>query len=273
MSGHTISRRLSPSQLNIIKLIYIHRFVSVQLLSELLKVKHTSGVRVKLESLVSYGVLGKRYDKSYHLRAKPAAYYLLPLGLRVLNDQTELKFQDATIKASYRDKTVSETFIDHNLAVVNIYLSLQGQYPDIKLFTKRQLDSYDYFPSMLPDLFVSLKTVDQTPQRFFLDLVSDSYAKFALDKRLNNYHEFFESGSWDVTNSPEPNILLVSEWGLAELRIQRQVQAIINRLDADELHFYSTTFEALINNINAQVWTTLEDRDMLLDLTQISENW
>ena len=96
----------------------------------------------------------------YKLSGRPAAYYLLPKGLRALKQYTNRDdITDAAIKNSYKDKDelVSEQFIDHNLDVYAISNRLQALYPAIKQFTKRELVIYNYFPKQLPDLYLSIE--------------------------------------------------------------------------------------------------------------------
>ncbi|MGB4768106.1 MAG: hypothetical protein WBP22_02505 [Candidatus Saccharimonas sp.] len=149
---------------------------------------------------------------------------------------------------------------------------LKRHYPALKVFTRRDIAQYDYFPAQLPDAFFSLPTDDpKQPKRFFFDLVSDSAPRAALDKRIANYCEFFDEGGWDVTGSEMPALLLLSEWGAAERRIQRNVRAQLNRSDMEDMRIYTSTIVALDNmTADAPVWTSVEDTDELASLDSIS---
>ena len=263
---------LNKGQIRLLDLVYKYRFGSRYLLADSLGVKPENGLYEKLEVLVRYEYLAKRFEKRLKLQAIPAAYYLTPKGLRVLQDLPDHEhITDAVIKASYKDKTVGQDFVTHTLNVYKYTNLLKQHYPALNVYTKREISQYDYFPSQLPDTFLSLPTDDpQQPKRFFFDLVSDSLPRSVLDRRIANYCEFFEEGGWDVTGSDLPIILLLSEWGPAEKRIQRNVRIQLSRSDMEELTVFTSTVSALEHMADGRViWTSVEDTDELLELAAL----
>lgn len=264
---------VNAGQIRLLELVYKYRFGSRQLLAESLGVKPENGLYEKLEVLVKHGYLGKRFEKPLKLQGVPAAYYLTPQGLRVLQEQPGHEaITEAVIKASYRDKTVGMGFVIHTLNAYKYTNILKRQYEGLRVFMKRELGQYEYFPSQLPDAVLSLPTDDpKQPKRFFFDLVSDSMPRSVLDKRIANYCEFFDEGGWDITGSPLPIILLLSEWSAAEKRIQRNTRAQLNRSDMEELPVYTSTTTALDSPAGERaIWTSVEDTDELADLRSIS---
>lgn len=264
---------LNTGQISLLELVYKYRFVSRQLVAESLNITYGSGIYEKLEVLVKGGYLGKRFDKRLKLQAMPAAYYITPKGLRTLRQRPDHEhITDSIIKGSYKDKTVSQAFIAHTLNVYKYTNWLKRHYPFLKVFTRRDIAKYEYFPSQLPDAFLSLPSDDpKQPKRFFFDLVSDSLPRSVLDKRISNYCEFFDEGGWEVADSELPTILLLSEWGPAEKHIQRNVRTQLNRSDMEELTVYTSTTEAVENmTAEAEIWTSIEDTDELTALSSIS---
>ena len=264
---------LNTGQISLLELIYKYRFVSRQLLAESLGVKPENGLYEKLEVLVKRGYLDKRFEKSLKLQGVPAAYYLTPKALRVLQELPGHEFiTEATIKGSYKDKTVSMSFVAHTLSVYKYTNLLRRRYPSLKTYTRREIVQHAYFPAQLPDAFLSLPTDDpKQPKRFFFDIVSDSLPRSALDRRIANYCAFFDEGGWDVTGSKLPTILLLSEWGPAEKRIQRNVRAQLNRSDMNDLEAYTSTTAALENlTSQAAIWTSVDDTDELAELSSLS---
>lgn len=265
---------LNTGQISLLELVYKYRFVSRQLVAERLYITYGSSIYEKLEVLVKGEYLGKRFDKRLKLQAMPAAYCITPKGLRVLQQQPDHEhITDSIIKGSYKDKTVSQSFITHTLNVYKYTNLLKRHYPALKVFTRRDIARYEYFPSQPPDAFLSLPSDDpKHPKRFFFDLVSDSLPRFALDKRIANYCEFFDEGGWEVTGSELPTILLLSEWGPAEKRIQRNVRAQLNRSDMEELAVYTSTTTAVGNmTAEGEIWTSVEYTDELEALSSIQE--
>lgn len=264
---------LNAGQISLLELVYKYRFGSRQLVAESLNIIYGSSLHGKLEVLVKHEYLGKRFEKRLKLQALPAAYYLTPKGLRALQQQPDhAAITDAVIKNSYKDKTVSQDFITHTLRVYKYTNVLKRQYPALKVFTRRDMSRYDYFPPQLPDAFLSLPSDDpKQPKRFFFDLISDKLPRYVLDRRIAAYCEFFDEGGWDVTESELPAILLLAESGTTEKRMQRTVRIQLNRSDMEELPVYTSTTKALEHMTDdTPIWTSLEDTDELAALGSLS---
>lgn len=262
---------LNAGQIELLELVYKYRFISRQLVADCLNITYGSSIYEKLEVLVKGDYLGKRFDKQLKLQAIPAAYYLAPKGMRYLQAQPGHNFVlDSVVKSSYKDKTVSQDFISHNLNICKYTNMLKRRYPDLKVFTRRDMSHYSYFPSQLPDAFLSLPS-DETnqPKRFFFDLISDGLPRLALDRRIANYCEFFEEGGWDITDSDWPVLLLLCEQPSAEKRVQQYVRVTLNRSDMDELAIYTTAIPMLENAAESDIWTNVEDADEMAALNSL----
>jgi hypothetical protein len=265
---------LNSGQIAILELLYKYRFGSRQLLANSLGIKAGSSLHTKLEVLRKHGYIDKRLEKRLKLYGVPAAYHLLPKGIRALQALPEHDFiTEQAIRANYKDKTVSNDFIAHTLSVYERTQLLQARYPALKVFTKRDMGRYSYFPEQPPDAFLSLLSDDpKQPHRFFLDVVSDKMPRYLLDKRIAAYCTFFEEGGWDETGSALPVILLLSEWPPAEKRIQRSIAGLLNRLEAD-VRVYTTTTTALERaDADEPIWTAVDDVDELVTIEAITVN-
>ena len=263
---------VSAGQIKVLDLVHKYRFVSRYLLADSLEVRPENGLYEKLEVLVKYGYLAKRFEKRLKLQAVPVAYYLTPKGLRILQGTPNHEYvTDAVIKASYKDKSVGQEFITHTLDVYKYTNLLKKHYPGLKVFTKRELGAYDYFPSQLPDAFLSLPTGEsKPPRRFFFDLIPNNQPRIALDRHIANYCEFFDDGGWDETGSDIPVILLLSTDKTKERQVQRAVRAQLNSSGMEELLAYTSTVVGLekITETKA-VWTNVEDIEELLEFTTL----
>ena len=262
---------LNAGQIELLELVYKYRFISRQLVADCLNITYGSSIYEKLEVLVKGDYLGKRFDKQLKLQAVPAAYYLTPKGMRYLQSQPEHDLiLDSAIKNSYKDKTVGQDFISHTLNVCKYTNMLRRHYPELKVFTRRDMSRYSYFPSQLPDAFLSLPLEEgEQPKRFFFDLISDNMPRLALDRRIANYCEFFDEGGWDVTNSEWPILLLLCERTSTEKRAQRYVRATLNRLDMEDLSAYTTAIPLLEDTAGLDIWTSIEDADELASLSSL----
>jgi hypothetical protein len=262
---------LKQGQIDILEVLYKYRFGSRQLVADSLGIKAGSSLYEKLNVLIKHGLVAMRQEKRLKLLGIPAAYYLTPKGLKTLQTLDSHDYiTEATIKASYRDKVLSQTFVSHTLDVYSLTNSLKHQYPDLKVYLRRDMGRFSYFPDSPPDAFLSLKVGD-TPKRFFLDVIPDTLPRNILDRRITSYAEFFDEGGWEITNSELPSLLLVTEKGTTETRARRAAGAAINRADIDDdLAVYTTTFGALKDvAINDAVWTSIDDTDELLSLSDL----
>jgi len=263
---------LKQGQIDILEVLYKCRFGSRQLVAEILGIKVGSSLHGKLEVLIKHDLVSKRQEKHLKLHGVPAAYFLTPKGLRILAGLPDHDhITDSIIKASYKDKSVSQTFVSHTLRVYQLTNSLKRQYPGLKVYLRRDMSRYSYFPSHPPDAFLSLK-VGNTPKRFFLDVIPDSLPRNVLDRRITDYGHFFEDGGWDATNSEPPALLLITEKGATETRAGRTVRAALGRLDmSDDIETYTTTFAAIENmDGSGKVWTDVNNPDELLSMPELS---
>ena len=262
---------LKQGQIDILEVLYKYRFGSRQLVADSLGIKAGSSLYEKLNVLIKHELVAMRQEKRLKLLGMPAAYYLTPKGLKTLQSLDDHDYiTESTIKASYRDKVLSQAFVSHTLDVYSLTNALKHQYPDLKVYLRRDMSRFSYFPDSSPDAFLSLKS-DDTPKRFFLDIIPDSLPRNILDRRIASYAEFFDEGGWETTNSELPSLLLVTEKGTTETRAKRAAKSAINRADIDdELAIYTTTFGALKDvTTNDAVWTSIDDADELLRLPDL----
>ena len=263
---------LKQGQIDILELLYKYRFGSRQLIAGSLGITVGSNLYDKLNVLIKHGWVAKRQEKRLKLHGTPAAYYLTPKGLRTLQalDQHDY-ITDSIIKASYRDKVVSQSFVNHTLDVYRQTNLLKQQYPELKVFLRRDMSRYSYFPDNPPDAFLSLK-LDDTPRRFFLDVIPDSLPRNLLDKRITGYAEFFEEGGWDVTNSDLPKLLFIAGKSTTESRTRRTVRVALSRANMkDELEAYTTTQDKVlrITADSRKIWTNTADTDESSSLPEL----
>jgi hypothetical protein len=206
------------------------------------------------------------------LQHKPAAYYLTPYGLRTLRGLKELPgLNDTAIKNSYKDTTATEQFIAHSLNVFTLANQLISLDDKLRYFTKREQVGYEYFPSPPPDGFVSIKLKeDETPKRFFLELIEPGVPAFAIDRLITRLVTYEEEGEWEVTNLPFPPVLLVAATESVQKQLIKQLRRVMYRTDT-EVSFYFTTFPAVLRATKGKdkIWMSLEEPEDPVRLREV----
>ena len=264
---------LKQGQVDILNLLYTYRFGSRRLLAGSLGITAGSSLHEKLQVLIKHDYIGKRQDRKLKLHGVPAAYYLTPKGLRLLQSLPDHTYiTDAVIKGSYKDSSVTQSFVTHTLCMYALTNTLKVFYPTLKVFMRRDMNRYSYFPSPPPDAFVSLRAEDQkAPLRFFFDLIPENLPIKPLFQRITKYAEFFEEDGWVKVSKEPPTLLLVGETGATERRMRRTIKAALYKAEIDEDLTVLTTTIPAIENISdeGKIWTSLDDPDELLALTEV----
>lgn len=261
----TKSRQLNDGQLSMLYLVFKFRFVTSELIAESTGKQNGTAIRSRLNILTRRRLIARQYTGADRLQGRHAVYYLLPDGLRELLKTEKLKdgIADSVTKSIYKNKDMSRAFMDHCLNIFRVCNRLSFIYKDnLKTFTKSELSTYDYFPKPLPDAFLSLKNKDDT-HRFFLDILEPSTPGFAINKRLKQYTEYYDSEEWSDTGTEFPGILFVCTTAAQEKKTLRQAK----RFD-EEIEIFSTTIQDVILNSNSTIWSNVyeDDRGMLEDL-------
>lgn len=259
-------KKLNAQQIEVLSLLYKFRFGTNDLFARYFGKKNRSFAYKRLTILQEQGLIAKRFEPSYRLQGKPAAYYLLPEGARVL--QKHKPDRPINIKAIYKDKVVSEDFIDYCLKVFSIYCHLKAEYGDeVKFITKMQLSSYDYFSEFVPHSYIRLGSGNKE-KHYFLEYWQGAKPFFTFLRRLKQYSDYFDGGDWEAgTGSDFPPVLLICDSPGLQKRLIKKSQGILE--DAGEgLNFYVIP-ENDIEQIKGTKWINLADPDEALSLSQI----
>lgn len=260
-------KQLNQGQLDVLELLFKFRFGTTELIAKGLGKKNGTIIKSRLTILREQGFIDRRYDGNDRLRGKHASYYLKPEAIRALRARTNhANITDGAIKNVYKDKTVSDQFIQHCLYVFTAYCHLTALYgADLKFFTKTGLAAYDYFPRPLPDAFLSLKNNGDETKRFFLEVFESTTPAFALNRRVKQLIDYFEGGDWEATESDFPTILIICDTPILQNRVEKRVAASLQKTGIDDLVFCTTNWQALAENATAP-WRLTDDPDELVTL-------
>jgi hypothetical protein len=168
------------------------------------------------------------------------------------------------IKRIYKDKDVSEGFIEHCLNVLSVYLTLKALYPAkgrLGYFTKSQLahEKYDFFPSPIQDAYVHIKT-SKDDKHFFLDIFEDTQPFFVLIRRIKKYVDYAGGGDWATYSDGDlPTILLVVQNKSVHKRLRKRI-AYELRESYEELTFATARLEHILNpDHKGKVWFPVDE--------------
>jgi len=255
-------KKLNTEQIEVLGLLYKFRFGSNDLIARHFGKKDRSFVFKRLKILQEQGLIGKRFDSSYRIQGKPVAYYLLPAGARALQEHRTDTV--VNIKAIYKDKTVSEEFIEYCLSIFGIYTQLKTRYGDsLCFFTKNQLTKYDYFSDFTPSVYIRLNT--NGPEKdYFLEYLQSSKPFLTSMRRIKQYIDYSDGGEWEAgTNSEFPEVLLVCDKLALQNRLLKKSATVRAGAD-DDLKIYVTVKD------DKAIWFDLAEPDSELSASPIS---
>ncbi len=226
-------RPLNTEQVQILELLYKFRFATMAVVKDYF-VETNPGMNVfrRLETLADQGFIAKRYFDNYRLLHKPVVYYLLPAGARKLKEyRDEDDTDEINIKGIYRDGDVSEQFVMHSVAALNLYNRLVAEYgDDLDFFSKADQASFDNFPKPLPDAYLTLQA-DGGAQHYFVEILDDdAHLLVDVSKKIKRFIDYKKSGSWAlVARAPFPKIIFVCASETFCKRAQKRCEAALDK--------------------------------------------
>ena len=256
---------LKKGQIDILEVLYGCRFCSCRLLADRLGITSGSSLHEKLNVLMKHGFVDRRYDKSFRLRGTPAAYYVTPKGLRQLQlIHGRERVTDAIVKAGYRDRVVSQAFVNHTVRAYMYTNQLRHRYPLLEVLLRREMMLCSYVPANPPDAFLLLRVGDGIRQfgirQFFFDVVSKDMLPSTINRRIAGYMSFFDNGGWDEMNSELPKLLLLLEDTAMKRRLERIARAIRSRFGLDdEIEIYIAMAEDLLSRDTTAIWLSIDE--------------
>jgi hypothetical protein len=260
---------VKQSQLEVLKFIAKYRFVTARHIQNHFNYKSRTSVNNKLKRLVATELVGMRYDNSKKLTGVPAAFYLTPKGLRVIQKQLPY-ITEAIIRSAYSDKNASESLIQESSELFEQARAFMRNYPDMKVLTARQLGDFEYFPKPLPDLYLAHQ-LDEETRRFFLFNFRDvKRYDVAVHSCINKLVAYLEDDTYDESGNEFPVVLFVCHSATIERLAQRIMRSALNR-SYESMLVYTTSYQALIKQEDADepIWSNIDDPDELLALPEL----
>lgn len=263
-------KRLNQEQVEVLQMLYRFRFASSEQIAQFQAKPNAKAVQKRLKILEDQDLIARRYDKSYKLQGKPAAYYLTPKGARAFATNIERRPDEPlNMKRLYTSKGTSESFIAHCRNVLAVYLAFKALYPkqgELIYLTKNQLnyDKYDFFPRPLQDAYIHIRK-GQAGRHFLLDIVEDAQPFFVLIRRIKKYLEYAGSGDWDAQCDEPVTVLLVVQHQSVHKRLRKRL-AYELRQSYEYLKFATTRLEYILEpKYKGKVWFPIDEEGDDLD--------
>ncbi|MGB4768507.1 MAG: hypothetical protein WBP22_04580 [Candidatus Saccharimonas sp.] len=261
-------RKLNQDQLEVLQALYRFRFGTRSLLATYLDKPNNTSLYSRLTILKKYGLLDERYNSSYKLAGREAEFFISYKAAQVLKDAELIEATNAQLQATYKDKTVSDQYVQQ-LTLLFKMRNILSTYYDLQWFTGRDIAQLDYFPKRKPTAFLTVKA-NGTITRCFVEYVSTGTSISAIRGKLKQYSAYFQQDAWGVTETPFPKILYIAEDGMTEQGIRYHIKKESFRADTD-IEYFTTTQKALlgIQGGQSKIWTGVGEEGQLVALEDL----
>lgn len=254
-------RPLNKQQLRTLFVLYWYRFCTSKQIAVSLKRSDPKGIQNKLKILEDQGLISKRYYKSYKRAGRPAEYYITPKGARALEKAQPDTTNPWATKSLYKNKTVSDDFLKHTVAVTDTAQHTRAIYGDkLWILPKSYMANYSFYPKWTPDLHLKIPKRGEVPAKhYFVDVWDGTKPFFVSVRKTRNYVSFKESGEWQE-DEPYPAILAVCEDAYTQKKLSRQMKRILDDSWDDELVFATTTQKQLdeATKVTDKIWSKID---------------
>ena len=252
-------RPLNKQQIRTLHLLYWYRFCTSKQLARSFDKASPKAIQNKLQILEAQELISKRYDKSYKLAGRSAEYFITPKGARALEKANPDSTNAWATKSLYKNKTVSDDFLKHCIAVTETAQRLREIYGDNKklhILPKSYMAQCDHYPSWTPDLHLEIHGTGETPTKhYFLAVWDDTKPFFVSVRKTRNYANFKDSGDWQE-DEPYPAISAICKDERTQKKLNRQMKRISDEQWDDEWVFTTTTRQQLEHATRAieKIW-------------------
>lgn len=240
--------KLNKNQLHILILIYKFRFITIPLLTKYLDLKNLSTNLRTLRILEEKGYIYRRYKPIYKIDRKPAIYWLTAKGIAVFKDDS--RFNPKVLHSYYKNKSLSDEFVQHNIDTFTVYNSIKNAYKDkFEMFTRQEIARFTDFPDTKPDICL------RSDKEYFIVLAHDMQT-FLLKKRLSEYVTHSEEEGWGTGNYP--TLLFILNSNNSEQRFLDFAKSTLDSagITSDELQVAATTLKAISQYpVISEIWT------------------
>lgn len=247
MEASDQEQKLSSQQQRVLKLLFKFRFISAQLLAQVMGISRP-GVYQALELLVEKGIVSKVYEKEFRIDRRPAYYYLNKAGVTVVRKILNVK--ESAVHTLYKNEVATPEFVDHCLVVGGCYIAIGRFLPTgTEVFTKAEINRFKEFPKNRPDLYI--RTLDG---REAIIVIVDDKPLYITRKRLAEIIQHSEDEGWE---GDYPRICFVLKHGNDKNSFLYTTRKKLEDMgmDEDELCVLATDLKAFNDNFD-RIWSS-----------------
>lgn len=253
MKHKTKPLTITDKQKLILLILYKFRFITALQLQKYFNHKDPHRIKEWLKDLRDQGYIYAIIDSKNI--TKPYIYCLATSSRDFLKKEG---CDEHFLNRIYKEKKLTEAFINHCLFIVDIYLFFQSQQEKnskLNFCTKQDLIGFDYLPEDL-DVYIAVENKDGV-KRYFLELF-DEYKKSAGQARyaVRKYIEYSEEGSWSANthNSLFPSILFVFPDERRKKHIQHYGKAKLEKTFENIQLFLTTQDQIRFSKSSQNIW-------------------
>ena len=251
------SQTLTNKQLTILTLSYRFRFLDRLQIQTLLNHKEPRRIKSWLKDLSDKNILGRIYSSKLKENTKPAVYFLATKSRKILLDQENTN--QKILKRAYRDKNASQKLIDHCLFTAQFYLQLKNQAQEnnqeLHFFTKTDLAEHYYLPYHRPDAYIALEDKVKQIKRYFLEIIDEGTPRFMLRKKISQYIDYFDEGTWENrTLHDNPSLLFICPNQTIKEFLYKHIAQVLEEETSDLQFFLSLKSDIQAEGITPSTW-------------------
>jgi predicted transcriptional regulator len=239
--------KLAPGQQRVLKLLFKFRFISTQLLADIMGIKRRSVYEV-LELLIEKELVDKVYEKDFRYAKKPAYYYLNKQGVTTVRKLMDVS--GSVVNPLYRNSNATEEFIYHCLTTAACYIAIGRTFPDATdIFTKSEINRYKQFPKNRPDLYIRTESGQEA-----IIIIVDDKPSFIIRKRLDEIIEHSEDEGWPSGDYPRICFILKDDRAKNSLIYATNKKLDGMGFDEDEIKILASSLRAVKEGSSGRVW-------------------
>ncbi len=252
---------ITKQQQAILILIYYYRFLNRIQIQAFLRHKNKKTINIWLPDLVEKQYLKRIYSRGFSENTKPAIYYIGSNGIRYVKS---LGIEGSELRKRYKEDTRSDAFIQQRVLLGDIALSFTENETQHALVwwvhTEAQIlmdgSKFQFLSELRPNL-VLVKEKGKKAVAYLLEAFSPTLPKYSIRKRIREYVEFAESGTWEAeTQNDFPTLLFVCPDKPTLIYAKRYVKKLKEENDVlNDLRLWFATQESVkAEGVMSEIW-------------------
>ena len=256
---------LTTKQSEILKLLYIYRYLTRPQLQTLLNHKDKRRIISWLKDLRDKQYIDWKYNADdFIAKTIPANYYLAPNSIRHLRATGD--YSNTELRKRYKDKDGTDAFIAHCLLIVDCCLALQAKSDESRQYTwllpsgyaadDHQSGCLEFLQELKPHLFFT-KHEGKTTSLYVVEDIVTTLPRYQLRKRLSQYIDLL-ANEW-TSDEPAPIALFICPTKAELIYIKRRTKLLLQDMPSQPISLRVATIDSVrANGITGQIWEEVE---------------